>query len=167
MATVRSGMLPMPAPREASDVAEVTVAVEPRRRVVLISRERDDDTDLMANADVVVGVGQGVPPERYDDLEPLLELLGAELGATRKVTDKGWLPRARQIGITGHSISPRLYLALGLGGKFNHTVGVRASGTIVAVNPDRDAPIFDWVDVGLVASWEDVVPVLVDRLRAR
>ena len=167
MATVRSGMLPMPAPRSAVEVREATVAVEPRRRVLLISRERDDDTDLMANADAVVGVGQGVPPDRYDDLQPLLELLGAELGATRKVTDKGWLPRARQIGITGHSISPRLYVALGLGGKFNHTVGVRASGTIVAVNPDRGAAIFDWVDVGLVASWEDVVPELVDRLRRR
>jgi electron transfer flavoprotein alpha subunit len=167
MATVRSGMLPMPAPRPAVEVRAATVTVEPRRRVVLVSRERDDDTDLMANADVVVGVGQGVAPDRYDELEPLLDLLGAELGATRKVTDKGWLPRARQIGITGHSISPRLYVALGLGGKFNHTVGVRASGTVVAVNPDRDAPIFAWVDVGLVASWEDVVPELVARLRAR
>jgi electron transfer flavoprotein alpha subunit len=167
MATVRSGMLPMPAPRAATEVREATVAVEPRRRVRLISRERDDDTDLMANADAVVGVGQGIPPDRYDELQPLLDLLGAELGATRKVTDKGWLPRARQIGITGHSISPRLYVALGLGGKFNHTVGVRASGTIVAVNPDRDAPIFDWVDVGLVAGWEDVVPELITRLGGR
>jgi electron transfer flavoprotein alpha subunit len=143
------------------------VTVEPRGRVVVHRRERDDDTDLMANADAVVGVGRGVPPERYDELAPLLDLLGAELGATRKVTDEGWLPRARQIGITGHSISPRLYVGLGLGGKFNHTVGVRASGTIVAVNPDRDAPIFDWVDVGLVASWEDVVPELVEQLRRR
>ena len=83
------------------------------------------------------------------------------------MTDKGWLPRARQIGITGHSISPRLYVALGLGGKFNHTVGVRASGTIVAVNPDREAPIFDWADVGLVASWEDVVTELVTQLGER
>jgi electron transfer flavoprotein alpha subunit len=135
--------------------------------VVVHERTRDDDSDLMANADAVVGVGAAVPPERYDDLRPLLELLGAELGATRKVTDEGWLPRARQIGITGHSISPRLYIGLGLGGKFNHTVGVRASGTIVAVNPDRDAPIFDWVDVGLVANWEDVVPELIARLEER
>ncbi|MET0489609.1 MAG: FAD-binding protein, partial [Acidimicrobiales bacterium] len=112
-------------------------------------------------------VGAGVAPDRYDDLQPLLDLLGAELGATRKVTDKGWLPRARQIGITGHSISPRLYIGLGLGGKFNHTVGVRASGTIVAENPDPTAPIFDWVEVGLVATWEDVVPELVARLQQR
>lgn len=167
MATVRAGMLPLPAPRRPVAVVEERVAVEPRDRVVVEDRRRDDDTDLMANADVVVGVGRGVDPERYDELTPLLELLGAELGATRKVTDEGWLPRARQLGITGHSISPRLYLGLGLGGKFNHTVGVRAAGTIVAVNPDRDAPVFDWVDVGLVARWEDVVPELVARLEAR
>ena len=167
MATVRAGMLPMPSPREPVDVREEQVVVAPRGRVVVHDRTRDDDTDLMANADAVVGVGAGVPPERYDDLQPLLELLGAELGATRKVTDKGWLPRARQIGITGHSISPRLYVGLGLGGKFNHTVGVRASGTIVAVNPDPTAPIFHWVDVGLVATWEDVVPELIARLEQR
>ncbi|HEY5695901.1 MAG TPA: FAD-binding protein [Acidimicrobiales bacterium] len=167
MATVRAGMLPMPSPRDPVDVRQEQVVVEPRGRVVVHDRTRDDDSDLMANADAVVGVGAGVPPERYDDLRPLLELLGAELGATRKVTDKGWLPRARQIGITGHSISPRLYIGLGLGGKFNHTVGVRASGTIVAVNPDPTAPIFDWVDVGLVATWEDVVPELLARLQER
>ncbi len=167
MATVRAGMLPMPSPREPVDVREEQVLVEGRGRVTVHGRTRDDDSDLMANADAVVGVGQGVAPDRYDDLQPLLDLLGAELGATRKVTDKGWLPRARQIGITGHSISPRLYIGLGLGGKFNHTVGVRASGTIVAVNPDPTAPIFDWVDIGLVAPWEDVVPELISRLEQR
>ncbi len=168
MATVRAGLLPLLAPRAPADLAVERVAVEPRGRVVVHERTREDDADLMANADVVVGVGTGVPPEHYDALRPLLDVFGAELGATRKVTDKGWLPRARQIGITGHSISPRLYLALGVGGKFNHTVGVRAAGTIVAVNPDPEAPIFQWSDVGLVASWEEVVPLLVEELeRAR
>lgn len=167
MATVRAGMLPMPAPRAPVAVVEERVLVDGRGRVTVHDRTREDDADLMANADVVVGVGQGVDPERYDELQPLLDLLGAELGATRKVTDKNWLPRARQIGITGHSISPRLYIGLGLGGKFNHTVGVRASGTIVAVNPDPTAPIFDWVDIGLVAPWEDVLPELITRLEQR
>ncbi len=167
MATVRAGMLPMPAPRAPVAVVEERVLVDGRGRVTVHDRTREDDADLMANADVVVGVGQGVDPERYDELQPLLDQLGSELGATRKVTDKNWLPRARQIGITGHSISPRLYIGLGLGGKFNHTVGVRASGTIVAVNPDPTAPIFDWVDIGLVAPWEDVLPELITRLEQR
>ena len=128
------------------------------------SRRREDNADALANAEMVVGVGQGIDPAHYDELEPLLALLGGELAATRKVTDKGWMPRARQLGITGHSIAPRLYVALGLSGKFNHTMGVRSSGTIVAVNPDPDALIFGWSDIGIVGDWREVVPLLVDRL---
>ena len=78
--------------------------------------------------------------EEYALLDPLLDVLGAELGATRKVTDKGWLPRARQIGITGQSIGPRLYIALGISGRFNHMVGVRGAGYIVAINADPAQP---------------------------
>ena len=92
--------------------------------------------------------------------------VSCQLGATRKVTDQGWLPRARQIGITGHSISPRLFVALGASGKFNHMVGVRNAGTILAVNPDRSAPVFDWCDVGIVADWREVVPELTAQLEA-
>jgi electron transfer flavoprotein alpha subunit len=112
-------------------------------------------------------VGQGIDPERYAELEGLRQLLGAELAATRKVTDNGWLPRARQLGITGHSISPRLYLAIGMSGKYNHSVGVRSAGTILTINPDPDAPMFDYADLGIVASWEDAVPELERQLRAR
>ena len=92
-------------------------------------------------------------------------LLGAELAATRKVTDKGWAPRARQVGITGRSIAPRLYLAVGLSGKFNHMVGVRASGTIVAINDDPGAPVFSQCDIGLVGDWHELVPALAAALR--
>ena len=74
--------------------------------------------------------------------------------------------RARQLGITGRSIAPRLYVALALGGKFNHSVGVRGAGTIVAVNTDPDAPIFDWADVGLVGDWREIVPEFVAALEA-
>ena len=70
-----------------------------------IARTRDDNLDVLAEAHTVVGIGKGVEPDAYDELEPLRTLLGAELGATRKVTDKGWLPRSRQIGITGRSIA--------------------------------------------------------------
>ena len=166
MATVRPGLLPLPAPRQGFDPDHSTVEVSPRGRVRVAERTRDDDMDAMPNADVVVGVGQGVSPEDYAALDGLLELLGAELGATRKVTDQGWLPRARQIGITGHSISPRLFVALGSSGKFNHMVGVRNAGTILAVNPDRSAPVFDWCDVGIVADWREVVPELTAQLEA-
>ncbi len=80
------------------------------------------------------------------------------------MTDNGWLPRARQIGLTGRTISPRLYVAIGVGGKFNHMVGVRAAGTILAINRDSDAPVFDAADVGIVGDWREVVPLLVAEL---
>ena len=92
-------------------------------------------------------------------------LLGAELAATRKVTDNGWAPRSRQVGITGRSIAPRLYVALGLSGKFNHMVGVRSAGTILAINHDPDAPVFTHCDVGIVGDWHVVVPALASALR--
>jgi electron transfer flavoprotein alpha subunit len=113
----------------------------------------------------VIGVGQGVLPDEYDALEPLRIALGAELGATRKVTDKGWLPRSRQIGITGRSIAPRLFVSIGASGKFNHTVGIRAAHTVLAINPNPEAPIFDHADVGIVGDWRAALPLLVEALR--
>jgi electron transfer flavoprotein alpha subunit len=165
MATVRAGMLPELAPR-AVTAPVVALPVEPRGRVEVLARTRDDDLDVLAEARAVVGVGQGVAPEDYRALDPLLAVLGAELAATRKVTDRGWLPRARQLGITGRSIAPRLYVLLGASGKFNHMVGVRAARTILTVNPDPDAPVFDVADVGIVGRWNEVVPLLVPALEA-
>ena len=81
------------------------------------------------------------------------------------MTDKGWAPRSRQVGLTGRAIAPDLYVALGLSGKFNHMVGVRAAGTILAINEDRDAPVFGHCDVGLVGDWHEVVPLLCEALR--
>jgi electron transfer flavoprotein alpha subunit len=166
MATVRPGMLPAPPQSEpARAVRTVVRPVDVRGRVRVLSERRDDDLETLARAEVVLGVGTGVLPEEYALLSPLAALLGAELGATRKVTDRGWAPRSRQVGITGRSISPRLYVALGLSGKFNHMVGVRAAGTILAVNPDRAAPVFTHCDIGIVGDWHEVVPKLGGALR--
>jgi len=167
LATVRPGVLPLLRPRPAGALECRTIdAVAPRGRVTIRDRRREDDIDALANAEVVIGVGMGVGPDEYQRLAGLEELLGAERAATRKVTDKGWMPHARQVGITGHAISPRLYIALGTSGKYNHTVGVKSAGTILAVNPDADAPIFDFADVGIVGDWRDVVPELERQLGA-
>src|SRR5205085_5295880 len=123
-----------------------------------------DDIESLAGAVRVVCVGAGVNPDEYGLVEPLLDVLGAELAATRKVTDKAWLPRARQVGITGRSIAPQLYIGIGVSGKFNHAVGVRAAGTVLAVNNDPDALIFDHSDIRIVAVRHDVVPLLTARL---
>lgn len=166
MATVRAGVLGLAEPRRTPEVPVTEVAVTPRGRVRVLGRRRDDDGDLLAHAEVVIGVGLGVEVADYERLRAEARKIGAELCATRKVTDVGAMPRARQVGITGHSISPRLYIAIGLSGKFNHTAGVRSSGSIVAVNADPEAPIFDWCDVGFVADWRDVFDELIPRLEA-
>ena len=166
MATVRPGVLPV-AVHEHRAARVETRRTGTRGRVRVLSERRDDDIETLARAEVVIGVGTGVAPEEYEQLSPLAALLGAELGATRKVTDRGWAPRSRQVGITGRSIAPRLYVALGLSGKFNHVVGVRAAGTILAVNRDPDAPVFAHCDIGIVGDWHEVVPLLQDALRNR
>jgi electron transfer flavoprotein alpha subunit len=166
MATVRPGMLARRAPR--SDGAAITrMAVTPRGRVRIHAAARDDDTNTLAEAAVVVGVGSGLTPDDYADLQGLIDVLGAELGATRKVTDEGWQPHARQIGITGRSIAPNLYVAVALSGKFNHMVGVRSAGTILAINDDPTMPVFAAADVGIVGDWRVAVPALAAELRAR
>jgi electron transfer flavoprotein alpha subunit len=163
MATVRAGMLPELQPRRhQADVIELPVIS--RGRVQVLARTRDDDLDLLAEATAVIGIGQGVAPEDYARLEPLRAALGAELAATRKVTDRGWLPRARQLGITGRSIAPRLYVSIGASGKYNHIVGVRAARSILAINTDPNALVFDAADVGIVGDWKDVVPLLLREI---
>ena len=110
MATVRPGVLPLRVPRRVETTPPIeTQAGTTRGRVRVVDGGRDDDVESLLAARSVVAVGQGVAPEEYGDLDPLLKVLGAELGACRaKVTDKGWLPRARQIGVTGHSVAPAL-----------------------------------------------------------
>lgn len=173
LVTVGAGALPVGSPRrDAAAVPLPGIPVEvrsviPRGRVTILARQREDDTEVMVCAPVVLGLGQGVDPSRYGELDGLRRVLGAEFAATRKVTDQGWMPRARQLGITGHAIAPRLFVSLGASGKFNHTVGVRRAGTVLAVNPDPEAPIWDHADVGITARWEDAVPLLEARLVAR
>jgi electron transfer flavoprotein alpha subunit len=168
MATVRPGMMPASRPRYVNLRPESVsrVSLVPRGRVRVLDSGRDDEVDDLALAHTVVGVGSGVDPEDYPQLRPLLDALGAELAASRKVTDRNWQPRARQIGITGRSLSPRLYVAIGVSGKFNHMVGVRGAGKVLAINLDPDAPVFASSDVGIVADWRTAVPMLVDAVRA-
>jgi electron transfer flavoprotein alpha subunit len=164
MATVRPGVLPLPEPRGPRRIEVEHLHGDVRGRVRVLERWRDDDADLLANADVVVGVGVGVDPDDLPLVRQCAEDLGAELCATRKVTDAGWMPRARQVGITGHSIAPRLYIAIGISGRFNHTIGVRQAGTIVGVNTDPDCEFWEGCDIGLVADWREALPALVERL---
>lgn len=164
MATVRPGVLPLPEPRGPRRIEVERLRGDVRGRVRVLERWRDDDADLLANAEVVVGVGVGVDPDDLPLVRQCAKDLGAELCATRKVTDAGWMPRARQVGITGHSIAPRLYVAIGISGRFNHTIGVRQAGTIVGINTDTNCELWEGCDIGLVADWREALPALVERL---
>jgi electron transfer flavoprotein alpha subunit len=162
--TVRPGVLPLP-PDVARPAAVEAWHLPPRGRVRVGAERRTDDVETLARADVVIGVGASVQPDDYQLLSPLAAILGAELAATRKVTDKGWAPRARQVGLTGRSIAPRLYVAIGLSGKFNHMVGVRSAGSILAINHDPQALVFEYCDIGIVGDWRQVLPALERSLR--
>lgn len=169
-ATVRPGALPLLEPRPAGAPVRRLVVEDPPLaaagpQVRYGRRTVDEAAGTLAAAPALVGVGAGVDPSRYGDLDDLLEVLGASLVATRKVTDKGWLPRSRQVGLTGVHVDPRLYIAIGISGRTNHVVGLRHTGTIVAVNSDPGAAMFEMADYGLVGDWQQVVPPLVERLR--
>lgn len=164
IATLRTGLLPLRSPRHPVQPPHAVLAVDSDSAIRRTDRRTGGEGDALDRARVVIGVGQGVDPTQYGELEPVRLLLGAELAATRKVTDQGWLPHGRQLGITGRSVSPRIYLAVGMSGNQNHLVGASRAGTVVAVNSDPAAPIFAHCDVGLVADWREVMPHLVEQL---
>lgn len=166
MVTVRRGALTVRKPRGALKTPVETVLCHARGRVVSASSQPPNSDEPLLSAQVVIGVGTGVSPPEYEELNPLIALLGAELAATRKVTDKGWISRGRQVGLTGHSISPALYIAIGISGKLNHMIGTRSAGTIMAINSDGQAPVFGFSDIGIVGNWHEAVPLLTESLAA-
>lgn len=165
IATIRTGLLPLRTPRPDRPLDDHLLHVAADPAVRRAERRTGSEGDALDRADVVIGVGRGVAPESYAELEPMRVLLGAEFAATRKVTDEGWLPHGRQVGITGRSVAPRMYFAVGLSGNLNHLAGASRAGTVLAINTDPAAEIFAHCDVGLVADWREVMPHLVERLR--
>ncbi|HUZ15838.1 MAG TPA: electron transfer flavoprotein subunit alpha/FixB family protein [Gaiellaceae bacterium] len=120
------------------------------------------------DADVIVAGGRGLgAPESFTLAEELAQALGGAVGATRAVVDAGWYPYSAQIGQTGKTVSPKLYVALGISGAIQHKVGMQSSGTIVAINKDANAPIFDFSDLGVVGDVHEIVPKLVELIRLR
>jgi electron transfer flavoprotein alpha subunit len=128
-------------------------------------RESKGEVDLSA-APIIVSVGRGIKEaENIAMAEELAKLLGGEIAASRPICDNGWLPLERQIGSSGQTVSPKLYLALGISGAIQHVVGMKGSRTVVAINKDESAPIFEIADYGIVADLFDVVPALVEALK--
>jgi electron transfer flavoprotein alpha subunit len=167
MATVRPGVLPLPRPRAGGSAPVRTAPAGSRGWVTVDEHVTNDDPERLMTANTVVCVGGAVDPGRYHELRPLLDALGAELAGSRKVADAGWLPRSRQVGITGRAVAPDVYVLLGVSGKFNHMVGSRGAGLVVAVNNDPRAPVFDAADIGIVGDWAEAAGLLAGELRQR
>jgi electron transfer flavoprotein alpha subunit len=128
-------------------------------------REAQRTVDL-ASAERIVCAGRGIGgAENLPLVERLAEALGAELAASRPVCDSGWLPADRQVGSSGQTVAPKLYIAVGVSGAIQHLVGMKGSKTIVAINKDATAPIFEIADYGIVGDLFEVVPALADEIR--
>jgi len=169
LATVRPGMLVAAAsnPARNGSVVEVNAAEHaPLSHVIEERFEADRSALKLDNAEIVISAGAGVGgPENLQVIKELAEILNAPVAATRKIVDLGWLPQQLQIGLTGRSIAPELYIAIGVRGAFNHMVGVGRARRVVAINSDPHAPIFKNCDYGIVGDFAETVPVLSRKLR--
>jgi len=167
---IRSGALD---PVESGGTAEVetfeTSFSDFSTLATLVEQTQEESSGpSIEDADIIVAGGRGLgSPEGFTMLEELAAALGGAVGATRAVVDAGWYPYSTQVGQTGKTVSPKLYIACGISGAIQHKVGMQGSGTIVAINKDPNAPIFDFCDVGVVGDLHQVVPKLTELVRAR
>ena len=173
MATVRPRVMSMP-PRAEGKTGRV-VEVKPNlveddivTKVLSFLPDRSTSKSNLAYADIVVAGGLGLQSvENFQHIKALAEVLGGEFGCSRPLVQKGWLPAERQIGQTGKTIRPKLYIAAGISGAIQHRVGVEGADLIVAINTDRQAPIFDFAHVGVVADAMRVLPALTAAFKKR
>jgi electron transfer flavoprotein alpha subunit len=158
---VEAGDSPAPVERRPAQLSDPAT----RTRVIEIFEGVKDKVDL-TRAEVIVAVGRGIgKQENLKVVQDLAEALGAEVAASRPVCDNEWLPMDRQIGSSGQTVSPRLYVAIGISGAIQHLVGMKGSSTIVAINKDPNAPIFQVADYGIVGDLFEVVPALTAMAR--
>jgi electron transfer flavoprotein alpha subunit len=148
-------------------VKPVSVDLKPeqiRTKPLELFREAKQAVDL-TQAPILVAIGRGIKaPENIPMAEKLAKAIGGEICASRPICDEGWLPMDRQIGSSGQTVAPKLYLALGISGAIQHVVGMKGSRTIAAINTDQNAPIFEIADYGVVGDIFEIVPALTAEL---
>jgi len=150
-----------PSVSEAVDLA----SIQSKRKTVETVQAAKGKVDL-TRAEIIVGVGRGIrKPENLQIVKELAEVLRGEVGASRPVVDNEWLERERQIGSSGQTVNPKLYIACGISGAIQHLVGMKNSGCIVAINTDANAPIFNIATYGIVGDLTEIVPALTKKIR--
>jgi electron transfer flavoprotein alpha subunit len=143
------------------NIADGVVRTQPQE----VFKEAKQAVDL-TQAEIIVAVGRGIKEQKNIELaKQLAEALGGELAASRPICDSGWLPMDRQIGSSGQTVAPKLYLALGISGAIQHIVGMKGARTIIAVNKDSEAPIFEIADYAVVGNLFDIVPPLIEAIK--
>jgi len=151
---------------QVSTFAPALEAAQIRTRPEAPFRGTEQTVDL-GSAQLIVSVGRGIKDaENIPLVQDLARALGAELAASRPICDNGWLPMERQVGSSGQTVSPKLYLAVGISGAIQHLVGMKGSQCVVAINKDPDAPIFEVADYGIVGDLFEVVPALTEAVKA-
>jgi electron transfer flavoprotein alpha subunit len=170
IALIRSGTF---APVESGGSAEVSkIPVEVQdfsKQAVMVERAHEESQGpSIEDADVIVAGGRGLgQPENFSLVEDLAKALGGAVAATRAVVDAGWYPYSTQVGQTGKTVSPKLYIACGISGAIQHKVGMQGAGTIVAINKDPNAPIFEYSDLAVVGDVHEIVPKLTALVKER
>jgi electron transfer flavoprotein alpha subunit len=170
LALIRSGTWDPAEKAGQAEVEEVPVEVQDfsRKAVMLERAHAESEGPSIEEADVIVAGGRGLgEPAKFGLLEELAGALGGAVAATRAVVDAGWYPYASQVGQTGKTVSPKLYVACGISGAIQHKVGMQSAGTIVAINKDPNAPIFEYSDLGVVGDLHEIVPRLTELVRQR
>jgi electron transfer flavoprotein alpha subunit len=143
-----------------AQLIEIPAALVARSKVVESNVAAGGEVSL-AEADVIVSGGRGIrAPENYKLIEALAQVLGAARGASRAIVDAGWVPYSRQVGQTGKTVNPKLYIACGISGAIQHLVGMQSSRVIVAINKDKEAPIFNVANYGIVGDLFEYLPAI-------
>lgn len=171
MVTVREGVMPMTEPKSGrkGKLTKVDVALEKEDLVVnLIDRHKEESDVNLKNSQIIVSGGYGVgSKEDFDLLHRFADTIGAQIGASRAAVDAGWIDHDHQVGQTGVTVRPRLYIACGISGSVQHRAGMDESSKIVAINTDPEAPIFSIADYAVVADLHDIIPKMMKAYKER
>ena len=170
LALVRSGSFDAAAAGGTAEIVEFESELQDFSLAATMIEQAHEEQEgpSIEDADVVIAGGRGLGgPENFNLVEDLAKALGGAVGATRAVVDAGWYPYAAQVGQTGRTVSPKLYIACGISGAIQHKVGMQSSGVIVAINKDPNAPIFEYSDLGVVGDVHEILPKLTELVRSR